>query len=1339
MDPTFRLFDFKVTNEKAQFGAKRGEDSKEFIIQMFGIDERGKSYSLFVKNFQPFFYVKVGNDWGVPTKESFLSRIKRELRVAELTAKYRSWKKNYKIIPPVPKDGETQVSFIHRCLEDDFRSYYETSITDCKIIKRKKLYGFDKGKDHRFVLFKFKNVTALNKVKNLWYDIIPDPSSLFNRRYILKTLRFRGFDTELYEAKLPPLLRYFHIQKISPSGWVQLPRKKLIRIGKARTYCDFEFTIDQRHLVPLPDKETAVPAKICSFDIEASSSHGDFPMAIKTYKKLVGEIITYWNGHSVSHQLDEKQRDVFKRLILAAFKLDEVDGISHVYPKRERSKNHILEKIQKLIHAPLHDLADNNRYTRHNDGGSDREDDEDDEMLQAPFRFGSDPYIRKDGKTIIDYLNDTDCDKGKALEMIDQGMKVTLPALEGDKTTFIGSTFRYMGQAEPYLNHCVVLGTCDDIGDERTEIEEYDTEREVLLAWTELMQREKPDILVGYNTFGFDWKFMCDRAKENKCFMPKRGREHDDDGELWFTQLSKNRGQFCRDQKKTIKIASGTHELTFVKIDGVIQLDLYNYFRREVNLSSYKLNDVASHFIGDMVRSANVEGDHTVIKSRNLMGLQSGNFVCFETIGHSSDAYEDGKKFEVTSMNEETGVFTVRGAVQAEDGLKLRWGLGKDDISPQDIFEKTNGTSADRAIIAKYCIQDCNLLHHLVRKNDVLTGMSEIASICSIPIDFVVMRGQGIKLLSFIAKKCREKRTLMPVMDKPENDGSYEGAICLHPKKGLYRDPVAVVDFASLYPSSMISENISHDSKVWTKEYDKNGRLIEETGDPEYDGLDGYEYVDVEYDTYDWVSPDGKKKKAKVKVGTKVCRFAQFPDGRKAIMPAILQELLAARKATRARIGYKTIVTSDGQTLSGLLKECEDHYEITDVTLSDGKLNRSTTTVPKALVISVEPTYNSFMRNVFDKRQLGYKITANSLYGQCGAITSSFYEKDIAASTTATGRKLLIYAKTLIERVYKDKVCETKHGQVTATSDIVYGDTDSCFFTFALTDGDGERVVGKKALEITIELAIEAGKLATKFLKAPHDLEYEKTFLPFLLLSKKRYVGLLYERDPAKCERKSMGIVLKRRDNAPIVKDIYGGIIDILMSGEGVGAAVAFTQQFLRDIVDEKFPLEKLIISKSLRGFYKNPGGIAHKVLADRIAKRDPGNKPSIGSRIPFVFVQTKRKVRLQGDKIETPEFIRANELKPDYIHYITNQIMKPVQQVFALVLEEIPSFKRKRRSFKVKLQYLQQEHGKDVEVLDAKESKLRNAEVTKLIFESALRKAKNIKDGQKTINSFFT
>ena len=44
-------------------------------------------------------------------------------------------------------------------------------------------------------------------------------------------------------------------------------------------------------------------------------------------------------------------------------------------------------------------------------------------------------------------------------------------------------------------------------------------------------------------------------------------------------------------------------------------------------------------------------------------------------------------------------------------------------------------------------------------------------------------------------------------------------------------NPVAVCDYSSLYPSCMISENISHDSKVWTKEYNLEGKLIKVTGE----------------------------------------------------------------------------------------------------------------------------------------------------------------------------------------------------------------------------------------------------------------------------------------------------------------------------------------------------------------------------------------------------------------------------------------------------------------------------------------------------------------------------
>jgi DNA polymerase elongation subunit (family B) len=119
-----------------------------------------------------------------------------------------------------------------------------------------------------------------------------------------------------------------------------------------------------------------------------------------------------------------------------------------------------------------------------------------------------------------------------------------------------------------------------------------------------------------------------------------------------------------------------------------------------------------------------------------------------------------------------------------------------------------------------------------MNKVDVITDLVEMSKLCSVPMSFLVFRGQGIKLTSYVAKKCREKRTLMPVINKGSKDDGYEGAIVLEPKCGLYLDkPIAVGDFASLYPSSMLSENLCPSSKVWTKIYDLNNRLIKETGE----------------------------------------------------------------------------------------------------------------------------------------------------------------------------------------------------------------------------------------------------------------------------------------------------------------------------------------------------------------------------------------------------------------------------------------------------------------------------------------------------------------------------
>ena len=305
---------------------------------------------------------------------------------------------------------------------------------------------------------------------------------------------------------------------------------------------------------------------------------------------------------------------------------------------------------------------------------------------------------------------------------------------------------------------------------------------------------------------------------------------------------------------------------------------------------------------------------------------------------------------------------------------------------------------------------------------------------------------------------------------------------------------------------------------------------------------------------------------------------------------------------------------------------------------------------------------------------------------------------------------------------------------------MIVHNTDSVFFTFNLMTPEQEPIRGKKALEITIELAQQAGHLASSFLKQPHDLEYEKTFMPFCLLSKKRYVGMLYETDPNKCKRKEMGIVLKRRDNAPIVKDVYGGIIDILMKEQNIQKAIDFLKGCLQNIVDEKYPMDKLIITKSLRSGYKNPQQIAHKVLADRMTQRDAGNKPGSGDRIPFVYIHNSNKKALQGEKIETPTYILENKLKIDYSFYITNQIMKPVQQLFALVLDKIWIMQNKKpkiAKFKKELEKLKETV--EPEKLEEKMDNLKNKEIKILLFDEYIRETNNEKQGLRSMTSFFT
>lgn len=1309
MEHVFKLFEFNVYNnrgldqesdEDENIGVRK--DSSQFAIQMFGINEEGKRASIIVEDYQPFFYLKVDNNWGQTKKNALFNHLKSVVG-----------------------------------------KYYENSILECRLIERKKLYGFDAGKKHRFIEMKFANVNIYNKVKNLWYKDSTNEEGEKERRLIKDGYKFDNCNIELYEANIPPLLRFFHIREISPSGWVALPIKKTLQIFGKTTSCDYEFSISYKNIIPLNHKEDRVPYKIMSFDIEASSSHGDFPVPIKSYKKLATNIVDHFAKLGDVNKTECKA--ILRDILITAFGFDKkIENIDLVYPKeslkdlddlqkrveswlktkvRDRKNGntdeHMIEMLFENANKTMQTKEKEEKEEKEENDSDDDSDSEGEEVVEEEKTWKAGPRLngynsnyKNTDSTIVDIMCDKKFEReGKINELI-RSLRNNFPALEGDKVTFIGSTFMTYGESEPYLNHCIVLNSCDNMAVANSQVETYETERDVLLAWTKLVQKENPDVIIGYNIFSFDYEFMFRRAQELYCVEEflKLSRNND---ELCATVDYKNPDKIDIDRSSTT-LASGTYELAIIKMNGRLQVDMLNWFRRTENLTSYKLDYVGSHFIGDVVkqllhkcRNEMDDTEVTRIMTTNMTGLQEESYIHFEEINHSSDHYKDGQKFKVIKVCKEEGWFEILGK-ETPYAKTVKWGLAKDDVTPKDIFRMTNEGPASRAIIAKYCIQDCNLVHYLFNKVDVITDLVEMAKLCSVPMSFLIFRGQGIKLTSYVAKKCREKGVLMPVIDKGSKSDGYEGAIVLDPKCGLYlEDPVCVGDFASLYPSSMLSENLCPSSKVWAKIYDLAGNLISEFGEKNdkgeyiYNNLPGIEYVDVRFDTYRWIKKNPKARAEKVKSGYKECRFAQpvTTDGKeeKAIMPAILQELLKARKDTRKLIPQ----TSD-----------------------------------------------EFMKNVLDKRQLAYKVTANSLYGQLGAKTSTFYEPDIAASTTATGRLLLTFAKRVVEECYADTDIDTKYGVINTKAEYVYGDTDSVFFKFNLTDKEtGEKIVGHKALELSIEIAQEACHQVSKVLKQPHDFEYEKTFMPFCLLSKKRYVSIKYEFDPNKGKRNEMGIVLKRRDNAPIVKDIYGGVIDILMKEKNIQKAIEYVHKCLQDLVDGNVPIEKLIITKSLRSFYKNPQGVAHKVLADRIGQRDPGNKPTSGDRIPFVYVVTKppgkgKKV-LQGDKIETPTFIKENNLQIDYSFYITNQIMKPLLQLFGLVLKDIwLSQKPPRRAKVTKFQETIDQvrlTELDAKKCEKKINKLKDKEVEQLIFANYLRDTDNAKSGNQSMTKFLT
>lgn len=805
-----------------------------------------------------------------------------------------------------------------------------------------------------------------------------------------------------------------------------------------------------------------------------------------------------------------------------------------------------------------------------------------------------------------------------------------VPTKPNDKIIQIGVTFHYMGEEKCCYKYIASLGTCDKFAKD-VKVDCYDDERKLLIGWAKFMNKMDPDIITGYNIDFFDYSYIYERSKYLNC---------------WSNVNIMGRMLHKQDDFKDSSLSSsglGANIKKLIIMEGRVSIDLYYIAKTGgYGLSSYKLDNVSSEFIIGKVLGVK----DNVIKTDSTLGILEDNYIQFwKKEIHGKDKYNDGEKFKIIKI----GKNFIELDKIPHITTKYCWGLAKDDISVSQIFGCYKGSSKDRALIAKYCVQDCVLCNKLIMKLKVIENNIGMSNVCSVPLSYLFTRGQGIKIQSLFTKFCNENGYLIPTLEKnnEENNSGYEGAIVFKPKAGVYtKTPIAVLDYASLYPSSMIAENISPDTLISIKDYtikpitkskDKystltnkkindNGIKYEESGslfkavnvvkdklirykcregdfneekENRYDNLEGYHYNDIEYGIFTFIDPSNPNK-GKIQTGIRVCRYIESDDMSKGITPNIENKLLSSRKFTRSKIKYKTIEYNN-KTISGLVKDKGEYYLV-----NDEKINKEDIT-------KIYDTYNDFEKAVFDGLQKAYKVTCNSIYGQYGAETSAISFKDIAASTTAVGRMMVILAR--------DRVCKMYKGVK-----LVYGDTDSVFLNYMdyIEKRHGKNLSDEDKLRYTLKYAQESSEKVNKTFKHPQNLEYEKIFFPFCIFSKKRYVGNKYEFDITKYKQTSMGIVLKRRDNAKILKKIYGRIIDIILNERDVEGSIKYFKNAVRDLLDGNVDINDLIINKTLNSNYSDPTKIAHKVLADRIGDRNPGNRPQVGDRIDFCYIDKK-------------------------------------------------------------------------------------------------------------------
>ena len=286
------------------------------------------------------------------------------------------------------------------------------------------------------------------------------------------------------------------------------------------------------------------------------------------------------------------------------------------------------------------------------------------------------------------------------------------------------------------------------------------------------------------------------------------------------------------------------------------------------------------------------------------------------------------------------------------------------------------------------------------------------------------------------------------------------------------------------------------------------------------------------------------------------------------------------------------------------------------------------------------------LKEMYNGKQLAYKISMNSVYGFTGASKGMLPCVPIASSTTMKGRMMIEDTKNYVEKHYPG-------------AKVRYGDTDSVMVEFDVGDRKGE-----EAIKYSWELGERAADECTKLFKKPNNLELEKVYYPYFLYSKKRYAAKLWTQ--GKDGKMNMdyidvkGLQLVRRDNTPYMREVCKELLDVILESNDTAAPKALALQRAVELLGGSVPNEKLILSQQLGDSYKSDN-LPHVQVRNKMRDRQPGSEPQSGDRVPYILCKTWDPRAKAYEKAEDPKYALDNNMSIDYPYYFLNKFINPV------------------------------------------------------------------------------